>query len=59
MNEVESEIVNVLRQGVSLRARAIASVLGVSLRDANHYLYTSLQALVTQDQQYRWMLKHP
>jgi hypothetical protein len=57
MNKVESGIINVLRQGVPLRARAIASILGVSRREVNHYLYTSLQALVIQDQQYRWILK--
>lgn len=57
MNKVESRIINVLRQGVPLRARAIASVLGISRREVNHYLYSSLQALVTQDPQYRWMLK--
>jgi hypothetical protein len=57
MNKVESEIINVLKQGVPLRARAIAKVLGVSRREVNHYLYTSLQALVIQDQQYRWMLR--
>jgi predicted transcriptional regulator len=57
MNKVESGIISVLRQGVPLRARAIAKVLGVSRREVNHYLYTSLQALVIRDQQYRWMLK--
>lgn len=57
MNKVESGIINVLRQGVPLRARAIPSILGVSRREVNHYLYTSLQALVIQDQQYRWILK--
>ena len=46
-----------LRQGVPLRARAIASVLGMSCREVNYYLYSSLQTLVTQDQQYRWMMK--
>jgi predicted transcriptional regulator len=57
VNKIESGIINVLRQGVPLRARAIANVLGVSRREVNHYLYTSLQALVIQDQQYRWVLK--
>jgi hypothetical protein len=57
MNKVESGIINVLKQGGSLRARAIAQILGVSRKEVNHYLYTSLQALVIQDQQYRWMLK--
>jgi hypothetical protein len=57
MNKVESRIINVLRQGVPLRARAIASVLGISRREVNHYLYSSLRTLVTQDPQYRWMLK--
>jgi hypothetical protein len=57
MNKVESGIINLLRQDVPLRARAIASVLGVSCREVNHYLYSSLQTLVIQDQQYRWMLK--
>lgn len=57
MNQVEVRIINVLRQGVPLRARAIASVLGVSCREVNHDLYSSLQPLVTQDPQYRWMLK--
>lgn len=57
MNKVESGIIKVLKQGVPLRAKKIASALGVSRREVNHYLYTSLQALVIQDQQYRWMLK--
>ncbi|MBW4692628.1 MAG: hypothetical protein KME27_12770 [Lyngbya sp. HA4199-MV5] len=57
MNKVESRIINVLRQGVPLRSRAIANVLGISRREVNHYLYSSLQPLVTQDPQYRWMLK--
>lgn len=57
MNKVESGIIKVLRQGVPLRASAIASFLSISCREVNLYLYSSLQGLVTQDQQYRWMLK--
>lgn len=57
MNKVESEIINMLKQGVPLRARDIARALGVTRREVNHYLYTSLQTFITQDQQYRWILK--
>lgn len=57
MSRVESGIINVLKRDVSLRAREIARTLGMSRKEVNHYLYTSLRMWVTQDQQYRWMLK--
>jgi hypothetical protein len=57
MNKVEAEIIKVLKQGVPLRVRAIAKVLGVTCREVNHYLYTSLQTQVVQDRHSRWMLK--
>ncbi len=57
MNQTEIGIVNVLKQGVPLRAGDIAKALNVSRREVNCYLYTSLSGLVVQDSQYRWMLK--
>jgi DNA-binding Lrp family transcriptional regulator len=49
MNEIESGIINVLKQDVPLRAREIAKALRVTRREVNHYLYTSLKGLVIQD----------
>ena len=57
MNQTESGIINVLKQGAPLRAGDIAKALSISRREVNHYLYTSLNGLVTQDSQYRWTLK--
>jgi hypothetical protein len=57
MNEIESGIINVLKQDVPLRAREIAKALRVTRREVNHYLYTSLKGLVIQDKQCKWRLK--
>jgi hypothetical protein len=57
MNQTESGIINVLKQGALLRAGDIAKALSISRREVNHYLYTSLNRLVIQDSQYRWTLK--
>lgn len=57
MNEIESGIINVLKQGVPLRAREIAKALRATRREVNHYLYTSLKVLVIQDKQCKWRLK--
>jgi hypothetical protein len=57
MNTIESKIIGLLNQGIPLRARDIAKALSVPCQEVSHYLYTSLNGLVMQDPQCRWMLK--
>ena len=57
MNTIESKVIGLLNQGIPLRARDIGKVLSVPRQEVNHYLYTSLNELVMQDSQYRWILR--
>jgi hypothetical protein len=57
MDDLESKIVEILKQGTPLRAIHIANKLGVERREVNHYLYSSLKSVVVQDSEYKWSLK--
>ncbi len=57
MDELEYKIVKILKSGIPLRAKEIATMLGVERREVNHYLYSSLKQQVNQDSDYRWSLK--
>ncbi|WP_414543334.1 hypothetical protein [Nostoc sp. CCY0012] len=57
MDDLESKILEILKQGTPLRAVKIATMLGVEKREVNHYLYSSLKHLVVQDSDYKWSLK--
>lgn len=57
MDELESKIIKVLKRCTPLRAIEIARTLGVERREVNHYLYSSLKHLVSQDSDYRCSLK--
>lgn len=57
MDKLESKILEILKRGTPLRAVKIAEMLGVERREVNHYLYSSLKDLVSQDSDYKWSLK--
>lgn len=57
-NDIEVAIIKVLRKGIPVRARRIATAIGSTRKEVNQYLYTSLRELVSRDIYYRWSLKN-
>lgn len=53
----EQRIVELLSQTPGLKARQIASQLGLDKRDVNSLLYGRLKSKLAQDKEYRWWPK--
>lgn len=58
MDDIEVAIIKVLKKGIPVRARRIATAIGSTRKEVNQYLYTSLRELVSRDIYYRWSLKN-
>jgi very-short-patch-repair endonuclease len=58
MPNTSEEILNLLRIRARLKAREIASALGITNREVNAKLYGELKNLVEPDSQYQWSLRN-
>ena len=54
---LEDDIIEILRAGKPLKAKAIADKLGLPTKEVNSKLHGKLKQIVNQDNKYQWTLK--